>query len=322
MTSYDQIKKKAASWRMISLLDGQKEALKPFNSMRVDAAKALKECDQIVQTLPNGDYYLAVKSAPSAKPQLFPFTIGAKDEPAPTQPTESAVSIDEYVRLKVKAKELEVENEILTANVQTYLQQIDDLEKEISSIEEAAQLAAEPTPPPIWETLLATAAPAILKKVGLGADDAPGQPGQPDTGTPSPIPGVTKTARTVYAFNPDDTAIPAQAMQQAQQAFNVWQNLPDSEREYLTLLTEVLKPFVSRLDDQVRSGRIKWQAAKPILRYLQFVENLDTSGISPDEAQYLQSLATMGANMLGGAAMKPAAQNIVNNYDQLRNWAK
>lgn len=160
-------RKNVKGWRFCALMDSDKELVKPANGNNKTALQNVQEMEEIINSLPDGTYYLAVRNSPAAKFTYFPFDIGSqKEEPAQLGSSHSAEAYNtdlyaENVRLAVRNKELETLNRILEEKNAEYLQTIDDLENELH---ESAEQLGEPQGS-VMETILMTALPQILEKI-------------------------------------------------------------------------------------------------------------------------------------------------------------
>jgi len=193
LMTFATAKTNVKGWRYCALLDNDKEVVKPANGNNKTAAQSVKEIEDIINSLPNGQYYLAVRNSPAAKYTHFPFIIGKAQ--GSNLADEHATSADQYntdlyaenVRLAVRNKELETLNKILEEKNAEYLQTIDELEQELADSAETQM--AEPQSS-VLETILMTALPTIMEKITANApegtvDEIPndstnaGSPGNP-----------------------------------------------------------------------------------------------------------------------------------------------
>lgn len=318
---YGSAKANTKGWKQIALLDGGKEVLKPFNNFQKSPEEHLTEIDQIIHSLPDGTYYLAVKNSPRAKPTLFTFQQGAATAvnlSAGYAPNENLYR--ENLTLSVRNKELETLNEIQSKKISELLETIAELEDELEAADSVQGMDGPPQMS-ILETIAVQAAPALLQKLGLG-EDAPGTPGSGNDPTPPPVPGVSVSSVPRYVLNPDLASVSAGAQQNAIQGKSAFDALPDSDQKRLKALAFALMPFKSGLDDQIRAGGLKYQAAAGVKNYLNAADNFDYSGLAADDAAEIQQILGLGKLMLGGDDMKLIATNIEANYKQLVQWAK
>jgi len=321
--NYQEAKRNTGGFKMISLLDADQEQIKPFNNFNSAPDKQLKEIDELIKSLPEGKYYLAMRTSPRAKVQTIPFNIGS---PAPTaKPIADNFNSElhaENLRLAVRNRELETLNEIQEEKIQELIKQNADLLDELEEIESAAEsLEQGTTPPSIWESLLLSAAPGIIQKLGLN-DAAPQPPGTPGGDTPPPIPGVNVTTAPRYIINPDSTSVPAQVVTNAQQGAATLASLPPEDQQFLKTLAWLLQPLVTPISNDLQNGKIKWQQAKAVGSYLERAENLNLSNFTGQEAAVLTAAQQIGFLMYGGTEMRPIAGNIEQNFQALINWAK
>jgi len=163
--TFTTAKANVKGWRYAALLDADKEVIKPQNGNNKTAAQNVKEIEEILPSLPDGSYYLAVRNSPAAKFTLFQFQIGSEPKPIADNVISTADQYNhdlyaENIRLAVRNKELETLNGILEEKCAEYLQHIDDLEKELS---EAGEQMGEGQSS-VLETIIMTALPQIMDK--------------------------------------------------------------------------------------------------------------------------------------------------------------
>jgi hypothetical protein len=163
---FNSAKGNVNGWRFCALMDAQKETVKPANGNNKTAQKNVDEMEQIINSLPSGTYYLAVRNSPAAKWTYFPFDIG-EDKPVKNLSESfdpSSYNHDLYaknVELAVRNKELETLNKILEDKCAEYLSTIDELEREISE-SDPEQMSGSGSS--VLETVLLSALPQILEK--------------------------------------------------------------------------------------------------------------------------------------------------------------
>jgi hypothetical protein len=324
--TFNEAKKTAKSWRLISLLDSDKETLVPFNNYTKESESQLKEIENIAATLPNGRYYLALKSSLKSKEQLLTFDVGTP--PAPKNSPDTSGHFTELhaenLRLAVRNKELETLNEIQEEKIRDLLRINAELEDEIEAAEEMAQPLADAAPS-IWETLALSAAPALFEKFGLTkplADALPIQtPDQPGGGTPPPVPGVNVTTARRFVITPAAASVPAQVVANVQQGRDLLNGLGELDRDFLINLAWILQPLNSGIDNDLGNGQIKWQNAKAVKTYLQRLQNFDSSPYEPASEAILNAAGQIGFLLYGGAEMLPIAGTIEQNFENIINWA-
>lgn len=326
MNTFGEAKKQAAAWKMIALLDTDKEALKPFNNYNKEPRQQLKEIEEIIPSLPDGKYFLAVKSSPRSKEQLHAFQVGATPAPMADSHTASDELHRENLRLAVRNKELETLNEIQEQKIQELIRTNADLEDELEAIEESAQALAEPATPSMWETMAATAMPLLLEKFGLTGSQpmaaGPSQlPDAPGGGTPPPIPGVNVTAAKRFVINPATTNVPAQVVANVQQGKALLNSLGELDKKFLVSLAWILQPLASTIDNDLEQGKIKWQQAKAVKNYLDRNEAFSVDGYEPASQAILNAALQIGFLLYGGDEMKQAAGTIEQNFETLMQWA-
>ncbi len=186
--TFTTAKANVKGWRYAALLDSDKEVIKPQNGNNKTAAQNVKEIEEILPSLPDGSYYLAVRNSPAAKFTLFQFKIGSEPKPIADNSISTADQYNhdlyaENIRLAVRNKELETLNGILEEKCAEYLQHIDDLEKELT---EAGEQMGDGQSS-VLETILMTALPQIMDKFTAngveervnGVQDDPANVGSP-----------------------------------------------------------------------------------------------------------------------------------------------
>ena len=159
--SYTTSKASTNGWKHIALVDANKETIKPQNNVGKTAAQNLKEIDQIIESLPAGKYYLAVRNSPAAKYTYFPFDT-AQEQAALNDGAEqyNLKLYEENVRISVRVKELETLNKVLEEKLETAHITIEELEDEL---EDANMSEGEAS---LLDQILMAAAPAIMEKFG------------------------------------------------------------------------------------------------------------------------------------------------------------